>query len=83
MTVAVRSINIYQAKTHLSKLVDQAAAGEDVLISRAGKPVARLTALREAKRPVRFGLLKGRVKLSRDFDAPLPQDLQAQFAGRA
>jgi len=83
VTVAVRSINIYQAKTHLSKLVDQAAAGEDVLISRAGKPVARLTALREAKRPVRFGLLKGRVKLSRDFDAPLPQDLQAQFAGRA
>ena len=83
MTVAVRSINIYQAKTHLSKLVDRAAAGEDVLISRAGKPVARLRALREAKRPVRFGLLKGRVKLSRDFDAPLPQDLQAQFAGRA
>lgn len=82
MTVAVRSINIYQAKTHLSKLVDQAAAGEDVLISRAGKPVARLRALREAKRPVRW-LLKGRVKLSRDFDAPLPQDLQAQFAGRA
>ncbi|MBS0367532.1 MAG: type II toxin-antitoxin system Phd/YefM family antitoxin [Proteobacteria bacterium] len=77
-----RSINIYAAKTHLSKLVDQAAAGEDVLISRAGKPVARLTRLQEAKRTVRFGLLKGAVKVARDFDAPLPPDLQALFEGR-
>ncbi|MBS0380718.1 MAG: type II toxin-antitoxin system Phd/YefM family antitoxin [Proteobacteria bacterium] len=80
--MATRSINIYEAKTHLSKLVDQAAAGEDVLISRAGKPVARLTALQEPKRVVRFGLLKGSVKVSKDFDAALPADLQTQFEGR-
>lgn len=77
-----RSINIYEAKTHLSKLVDQAAAGEDVLISRAGKPVARLTRLQEAKRTVRFGLLKGSVKVAKDFDAPLPEGLHGQFEGR-
>jgi len=77
-----RSINIYEAKTHLSKLVDRAAAGEDVLISRAGKPVARLTRLQEPKRTVRFGLLKGSVKVAKDFDAPLPDDLQARFEGR-
>ena len=77
-----RSINIYEAKTQLSKLVDRAAAGEDVLISRAGKPVARLTRLQEPKRTVRFGLLKGSVKVAKDFDAPLPDDLQGQFEGR-
>jgi len=80
--MAARSINIYEAKTHLSKLVDQAAGGEDVIISRAGKPVARLTRLKEAKRTVRFGLLKGAVKIAKDFDAPLPDEMQAQFDGR-
>ena len=80
--MASRSINIYEAKTQLSKLVDQAAAGDDVIISRAGKPVARLTRLEDAKRAVRFGLLKGAVKVAKDFDAPLPDDIQAQFEGR-
>jgi len=79
--MTARSINIYEAKTRLSKLVDQAAAGQDVLICRAGKPVARLTRLKEAKPVVRFGLLKGSVKVSKDFDAPLPKELQAQFEG--
>jgi prevent-host-death family protein len=80
--MANRTINIYEAKTHLSKLVDQAAAGDDVIIARAGKPVARLTRLKEAKRPVRFGLVKGAVKVAKDFDAPLPDDVLAQFEGR-
>jgi len=80
--MAARPINIYEAKTQLSKLVDQAAAGEDVIISRAGKPVARLTRLQEAKRTVRFGLLKGTLKVAKDFDAPLPDEIQAQFEGR-
>jgi prevent-host-death family protein len=80
--MAPRAINIYEAKTHLSKLVDQAAAGQDVLISRAGKPIARLTRLEAPKRTVRFGLLKGSMKVAKDFDAPLPEDLQAQFEDR-
>jgi prevent-host-death family protein len=80
--MADRTINIYEAKTQLSKLVDQAAAGDDVIIARAGKPVARLTRLREAKRTVRFGLLKGRVKIRKDFDEPLPDEMLAQFEGR-
>jgi prevent-host-death family protein len=74
-----RSINIYEAKTHLSKLVDQAAAGEDILISRAGKPVARLTRLHEKKRVVRFGRLKGAAKVGIDFDAPLPAEVLKGF----
>jgi len=80
--MAARTINIYEAKTQLSKLVDQAAAGDDVIIARAGRPVARLTRLEEAKRTVRFGLLKGAVKIGKDFDAPLPEEVQAQFEGR-
>ena len=77
-----RTINIYEAKTQLSKLVDRAAAGDDVIIARAGKPVARLTRLKEPKRAVRFGLLKGAVKVAKDFDEPLPDEIQAQFDGR-
>jgi prevent-host-death family protein len=76
------TINIYEAKTQLSKLVEQAAAGEDVIIARGGKPVARLTRLQPPRRKLRFGLLKGKVKLSADFDAPLPADVLARFEGR-
>jgi prevent-host-death family protein len=75
-------VNIYEAKAKLSKLVDQAANGEDVVIARAGKPIARITALKEEKRPVRFGLLKGEIWIADDFDAPLPDEILAGFEGR-
>jgi prevent-host-death family protein len=75
-------INIYEAKTQLSKLVDQAAAGKDIVIARGGKPVARLTRLETPARKIRFGVLKGKVKVAKDFDAPLPADLRAEFEGR-
>lgn len=77
-----RSVNIYEAKTRLSQLVDEAAAGDDVIIGRGGKPVALLTALKTPKRRIQFGLLKGKVKVSPDFDAPLPDDVLAAFEGR-
>ncbi len=76
------SVNIYQAKTQLSKLVDQAAQGKDVIISRSGKPVARLTALNTPAQRIQFGVLKGKVKTSKDFDAPLSEELMAGFEGR-
>jgi prevent-host-death family protein len=76
------TINIYEAKTQLSKLVEQAAAGNDVIIARGGKPVARLTRLQPPQRRIRFGLLKGKVKVAKDFDAPLPAEVIAQFEGR-
>ncbi|HET7260480.1 MAG TPA: type II toxin-antitoxin system prevent-host-death family antitoxin [Casimicrobiaceae bacterium] len=65
-------VNIYEAKTRLSSLVDLAATGEDVVIGRNGKPIARITSLAPPKRSIRFGVLKGRVKIAADFDAPLP-----------
>jgi prevent-host-death family protein len=76
------TVNIYEAKTHLSKFVDQAAQGEDVIIARAGKPVARLTTLKPEKRPIQFGLLEGKGWIADDFDAPLPDDILAGFEGR-
>lgn len=75
-------INIYDAKTQLSKLIEQAAAGKDVVIARGGKPVARLTRLDAPKRKLKFGVLKGKVKIAGDFDAALPDEIVAQFEGR-
>ena len=75
----METVNIYAAKTRFSELVDKAAAGEDVVISRHGKPLVRLTRLSEPKCRVRFGVLEGKVKLAPDFDAPLPADVQAGF----
>jgi len=76
------TVNIYEAKTKLSKLVDQASQGEDVIIARNGKPVARLTALKPEKRPILFGALEGKGWIADDFNDPLPDDLQALFEGR-
>lgn len=76
------SVNIYDAKTRLSQLVDQAAAGEDVVVSRHGKPLVRITRLEAPKRRIRFGLLKGKLNIPADFDAPLPDDVLASFEGR-
>lgn len=78
----METVNIYDAKTRLSQLVDKAASGEDVVVSRNGKPLVRITRLAEPKRRVQFGLLKGKVKIAKDFDAPLPDDVLAGFTGR-
>ena len=74
-------INVYEAKTRLSKLIEQAAAGDDVILGRSGKPVARITQISPKKRPIRFGLLKGKARVAKDFDAPLPAAVRARFEG--
>jgi len=61
-------VNIHEAKTHLSRLVDRAAAGEEIIIGRAGKPVARLVALEPSVEKRRLGVWKGQVWVSPDFD---------------
>jgi len=75
-------VDIYEAKTQLSKLVDEAAAGTDIIIGRNGRPVARITALESSKAPIRFGLMKNRIKVTGGFDAPLPEAILAAFQGR-
>jgi len=76
------STNIYEAKTHFSKLCDQAASGTDVVVARHGQPWVRITALKPAVKEVRFGVLKGEITIAEDFDAPLPIDVQHAFEGR-
>jgi antitoxin (DNA-binding transcriptional repressor) of toxin-antitoxin stability system len=63
-------------------LVDLAAQGEDVIIARAGKPIARLTTLKPEKRLIVLGLLEGKGWIADDFDAPLPDEILARFEGR-
>jgi len=78
----VTMVNIHAAKTNFSRLVDQAAAGEEIVIARAGKPVARLVPLEPPKQKRVLGLGRGVFDISDDFDAPLPHDLLALFEGR-
>lgn len=74
-------INVYAAKTQLSRLIDKVNAGEEVVITRHGRPVARLVPAEERK-PRKLGLLKGKIWMSEGFDAPLPDDLLDLFEGK-
>jgi len=78
------TVNIHAAKTHLSRLVEQAAAGEEIVIAKAGTPRAKLVPLRATtvRKKRRLGLLAGRLSIPEDFDAPLPSDILDAFEGR-
>jgi len=79
-----KTVNIHAAKTHLSELIAEAEAGGEVIIARAGKPVAKLVPLeKKAKRRPdrRPGQLKGKIWIGPDFDDPLPEDVLAAFRG--
>lgn len=71
-------VNIHQAKTHLSRLLQRVAAGEEIVISRAGKPVARLVPIRTDSVRV-LGMDRGLFEIPDDFDAPLPPDVLDAF----
>jgi len=76
------TVNIHEAKTQFSKLVDAAMRGEETLIAKAGKPAARLVSIAPSKTRRKFGVLKGKIRISADFDAPLADDVLAGFEGR-
>ncbi len=78
--IAMRTINIHEAKTHLSRLVEDAAEGEEIILAKAGRPVARLVPLATGRR-LRIGLLKGKLVVPDDFDAPLPDAVLGSFEG--
>lgn len=77
-----KTVNIHEAKTHLSRLVDDVAAGAEVIIAKAGKPMARLIPIVAPVKKKKLGLLKGKVKIAADFNAPLADDVLASFEGR-
>ena len=76
----MQSINIHEAKTHLSRLIDRVAAGEEIIIAKAGRPMAKLVPYREYSGPRQPGYWRGKVEIRDDFDA-LPDDAAAAFRG--
>jgi prevent-host-death family protein len=77
----MRTVNIHEAKTHLSRLVDEVYSGEEIIIAKAGKPLAKLVALTAPGKKRRLGILKGKLRAPEDFDAPLPEEVLASFEG--
>jgi prevent-host-death family protein len=68
-----KAVNIHEAKTHLSRLIERVEAGEEITIARAGRPVAKLVAISRRTEPRVPGSWKGKVRIAEDFDAPLPE----------
>lgn len=78
---SLKQINIHQAKTQLSRLVDLASAGEEIVIAKAGQPRAKLVPVKHVKKRRPRGLMKGKIRIHDDFDTPLPPDLQEALGG--
>jgi prevent-host-death family protein len=74
--------NLYEAKTSLSRLVDRAAQGEEIILAKAGKPLAKLVPFHRSPGPRQPGGWEGRVRIAEDFDDPLPPEIQAAFEPR-
>jgi len=72
-------VNIYEAKTKFSKLISQAIAGEEIIIAKSGKPVAKLVPFEKPPGDRKPGSAKGKITMSDDFDAPLPDDILKEF----
>lgn len=75
------TVNVHEAKTHLSRLLARVAAGEEIIIARDGKPVARLVPLDRLAHERVPGRERGRIQIAEDFDAPLPEELLHAFEG--
>lgn len=72
-------VNIYEAKSKFSKLINQAIAGEEIIIAKSGKPIAKLVPFKNPAGNRKPGLAKGKIIIADDFDAPLPDDILKEF----
>ena len=77
----MKPVNIHEAKTHLSRLVERVQAGEEIIIAKAGKPAARLVPIEGARRPVKIGGLKSSSPVPEDFNTMFESEIEALFAG--
>jgi len=80
----MHTYNIHEAKTNFSKLVHDASQGEEVIIAKSGKPILKLVRYQPKKKKSKreLGFLKGKIKFSKDFDAPLPPEILKYFDGK-
>jgi prevent-host-death family protein len=76
-------VNIHQAKTQFSRLIDLAAEGEEIIIAKSGKSVARLVPYAEKGAARRPGSMRGKIRIKKTFDKPLPKDLLVEFSGKS
>jgi prevent-host-death family protein len=76
------TVNIHAAKSQLSRLLDAAVAGEEVIIAKAGKPIARLVPIERTHERRKLGTLAGQFRVPDDFDDPLPDEILDAFEGR-
>jgi len=74
-------VNMHEAKTYFSQLVNAVMEGKEILIAKAGVPVARLLPIKPKKKKIKFGMLKGKIKISKDFDEYLNDDVIKLFEG--
>lgn len=77
----MKSVNIHEAKTHLSRLVERVEAGEEIIIAKAGRPAARLVPIEGTRKPVKIGGLKSRIPVPDDFNTMFEKEIEALFAG--
>lgn len=75
-------VNIHEAKTNFSKLVDAVMQGEEIIVAKAGKPAAKLVPITQTKPKRKPGILKGKIRIASDFDEPLPNDILDLFKGK-
>ena len=77
----MKPVNIHEAKTHLSRLIERVQAGEEIVIAKAGRPAARLVPVEDARKPVRIGGLKSRIAVPDDFNTMFEREIAALFGG--
>lgn len=79
--MTTQTYNVQEAKENFPRLLEEVASGAEVIIAKEGKPLARLSRIEESVPKIRFGVLKGKVKVPEDFDAPLPDEMLSEFEG--
>ena len=79
----MKLINIHQAKTQLSRLIERVAGGEEIVITKSGKPIARLVPYVPKGAVRRPGAMRGKIRIKRNFDEPLPKEILASFEGKS
>jgi prevent-host-death family protein len=79
--MTTQTYNVQEAKENFPRLLEKVASGTEVIIAEEGKPLARISRIDE-RVGIRFGVLKGRVRMSENFDEPLPDEMLSEFEGR-
>ncbi len=74
-------VNVHQAKTHFSKLLARVQAGEEIVIAKAGRPIAKIVPIQAERKPRQPGTAKGKIWIAPDFDEPLPEEILNAFEG--